>query len=107
MRVLVQRLFHFFANGFRLRRTVRRANHEVLSKRTETAKIENGDGPGFFFLCGKDGELNAFGKGIEFHEYRPCFKMYSSTRAETSPWMDWPRWARRRMSVAETSLFTF
>ena len=105
--MLVELRFDLRADGLNLRRAEARADYKILCERTGGCEVEHGDARGFLFLCGFDGEADALRQGFEFHRYRPCLRMYSSTRAETSPWMDWPRCACRRMSVAEMSLETF
>src|SRR5438477_235854 len=106
-KILIKLRFDFCADGLHLRRAVACADHKIVGEGARGCEIEHGDARGFLFLCGFDGEADALRQGFEFHRYRPCFRMYSSTRAETSPWMDWPRCAWRRTSVAETSLETF
>src|SRR5690349_20327896 len=102
--MLVELSLDFRANGLDLRCTEACADHKVFGEGGGSAKVEHGDARGFLHLRGFDGEADALWQPFEFHRYRPCLRMYSSTRAETSPWMDWPRCAWRRTSVAETSL---
>src|SRR5947207_12970560 len=102
--------FDFSADGLDLRRAEACANHKVIGEGACCRKVQHSDACGFLFLCGFYGEADALWQGFEFHlrfRYRPCLRMYSSTRADTSPWMGWPRCACRRTSVAETSLETF
>src|SRR2546421_891227 len=105
--ILIELRFDFRADGLHLRRAVARADHKIVREGARCREIEHGDARSFLFLCGFDGQADALRQRFEFHRYRPCLRMYSSTRAETSPWMDWPRCAWRRTSVAETSLETF
>src|SRR5712692_4109591 len=104
---LVKLRLDFGADGLHLRRAVARADHKIIGEGASGREVEHGDARGFLFLGGFDGQADALWQGFEFHRYKPCLRMYSSTRAETSPWMDWPRCARRRTSVAETSVETF
>src|SRR5882672_6395015 len=103
---LIKLRFDLRAEGLHLRRAVARADQEIVREGARRREIEHGDTRGFLFLCSFDGEADALRQRFEFHRYRPCLRMYSSTRAETSPWMDWPRCAWRRTSVAEISLET-
>src|SRR6266436_3517301 len=105
--MLVELLLDFRADGLHLRRAEAGADHKIIRKSARSPEVENGNAGSFLFLCGFDSEAYALRQGFEFHRYKPCLRMYSSTREETSPWMDWPRFARRRTSVAETSLETF
>src|ERR1700675_2619918 len=105
--IFVELRLDFGADGLDLRGAEAGANHKIIGEGARCREVEHGDARGFLFLCGFDSEADALRQGFEFHRYRPCLRMYSSTRAETSPWMDWPRCAWRRMSVAETSLETF
>jgi hypothetical protein len=36
-------------------------------------------------LCGFNSQSDSLRQRFEFHRYRPCLRMYSSTREETSP----------------------
>src|SRR5215469_1722820 len=105
--LFVELLFDFRADRLQLRRAKTRADDEVIGERASTAQVQHNDAGGFLFLGGLNCGAHALRQGFEIHRYRPCLRMYSSTRAETSPWMDCPRCARRRMSVAETSFATF
>src|SRR5207248_791489 len=105
--LLVQLLFDFRADRLHLRGAEARANHEIIGERARPAQIQHNNACGFLFLGGLNSGAHALRQRFEIHRYKPCLRMYSSTRAETSPWMDCPRCARRRMSVAETSLETF
>ena len=67
LQVLVELLFHFIADGFHLRRAEARTDHEVRGEAADFAKIENGDGGGFFVLCGFNDEPHAFRKRVERH----------------------------------------
>src|SRR6266481_9288747 len=107
---LMELLLDFGADGLDLRRAEAGANHKIIGESACGREVQHSNARGFLFLCGFNGEADALGQGFELHlrfRYRPCLRMYSSTRAETSPWMDWPRCAWRRTSVAETSLETF
>src|SRR5256884_3533470 len=105
--LFVELVFDFRADRLHLRRAKARADDEVIGKRARTAQVQHHDARGFLFLGGLNCGAHALRQGFEIHRYRPCLRMYSSTREETSPWTDCPRCARRRMSVAETSLETF
>src|SRR6266446_2613554 len=105
--ILVKLRFDFGANGLDLRRAEAGADHKIFGEGACCREVQNSDACGFLFLRGFDGEADALWQGFDFHRYRPCLRMYSSTRAETSPWMDWRRCAWRRTSVAEMSLETF
>ena len=83
--LLVELLFHFAANRLYLRRAETGAQHKIFRERAEAAQVKHGDAGGFFVLHGLDGEADRWGKLFQIHLYRPCLRMYSSTRAETSP----------------------
>src|SRR4030095_874498 len=83
--LLVELLFDFAANRLHLWRAETGAKHKVLRKRTEAAQVKHGDAGGFFVLHRLDGEAHGWRELFQIHLYRPCLRMYSSTRAETSP----------------------
>src|SRR5215467_8971608 len=107
LHLFMELLVDFCADCLNLWRTKASANHKVVCERARSAEVQHDNAGGFLFLRGLDSEADALWQGFEGQRYKPCLRMYSSTRAETSPWMDWPFCARRRMSVAETSLETF
>src|SRR4029450_4191121 len=84
---LVQLLFDLGADGLHLGRAEPRADHEVFSKSAETAEVEHDDRGTLFVLHGLDHEAHGLGEFRQIHLYKPCLRMYSSTRAETSPWI--------------------
>src|SRR5882724_5123068 len=84
-KILVQLVFDFRADGLHLRRAEAGTNNEEFRERGSAAQVKNGNPGGFFFLGGLDGESDTLWQRFEFHRYRPCLRMYSSTRAETSP----------------------
>ena len=83
--IFVELLFHLGADRLHLRGAVAGADDEIFRERTDAAEVEDGNTCCFFGLRGLDGEAHALWQGFEFHRYRPCLRMYSSTRAETSP----------------------
>src|SRR5215471_8638566 len=107
LKMLVYLLFHFAANGLHLGGAETGANDEVRGKRSGGLQVQHANPCGFLVLCRLHGQAHSFGQSVVVHRYRPCFRMYSSTRADTSPWIDCPRWAFRRMSVALASFATF
>ena len=64
LRVFVQLLFDLGTNGLHLRRAEAATDHEVLRERAQAAQIEDGNCPGFFFLCCVNGQLHTFWKGF-------------------------------------------
>src|SRR5882724_8995558 len=83
--ILVKLLLDFRADGLHLRGAEAGANDEKFREGGGPAQVEYGNSGGFFFFGGLDGEADTLRQGFEFHRYRPCLRMYSSTRAETSP----------------------
>src|SRR5260370_10343969 len=92
-KLLVKLRFDFGADGLYLRSAEARANNKILGEGACRCKVQHRDARGFLFLGGFHGQAHALRQGFEFQRYRPCSRMYSSTRAETSPWIDWPRCA--------------
>jgi hypothetical protein len=85
MKLFFELVLDFATDRLHLRRAESRADHEVVRKGADAAEIENSNACCFFILRGLDGEAHALWQGFEFQRYRPCLRMYSSTRAETSP----------------------
>src|SRR5581483_2685975 len=85
LQLLPELLFHFRADGLHLRRAEAGANHEIIRERFQLAQVDDGNGGCFLVLRRLDGNTHTWRQSVEFHRYKPCFKMYSSTRAETSP----------------------
>src|SRR5258707_7075716 len=83
--ILVELLLGFRADGLHLRGAEAGANDEEFRERGSAAQVEYDNPGGFFFFGGLDGEADTLWQRFEFHRYRPCLRMYSSTRAETSP----------------------
>src|SRR5260370_16110985 len=89
--ILVELPLDFGADGLHLRRAEARANHKIIGEGAGRREVEDSDACGFLFLRGFHREADALRQRFEFHRYRPWLTMYSSTHAETTPWMDWPR----------------
>jgi hypothetical protein len=85
LQLFVKEFFDFVTDGLELRGAVTRADHEIIREGCVAVQIQHGDTSGFLALRGLDSKAHAFGKRFQFQRYNPCFKMYSSTRAETSP----------------------
>lgn len=85
LQLLVEDFFDFVADGLQLGRAVAGADDEIIGKSGVAVQIQHSDGACFLALRGLDGEANALGERFQLQRYNPCFKMYSSTRAETSP----------------------
>src|SRR5215467_1514307 len=83
--LLVELLFHFAANRLYLRRAKASAQHKIFREGAQAAKVKHGDAGGFFVLHRLNGEAHGSRELFQIHLYRPCLRMYSSTRAETSP----------------------
>ena len=85
MKMLFKLLFHFAAYCLHLRRAESRADHEEVREGADVTKIENGDSCRFFILRSFNSQSDALWQSFKFQRYRPCLRMYSSTRTETSP----------------------
>ena len=85
MKMLFKLVFHFAANRLYLRRAESRADHEEVREGTNVTEIENGDSRRFFILRRFNSQSDALWQSFKFQRYRPCLRMYSSTRTETSP----------------------
>src|SRR5262249_28733837 len=107
LQFLPKLLFCLITDGLHLGRAESRADHKIIRKRFELAEVDDRNCGCFFVLRCLYGKTHTLRQSVEFHRYKPCSKMYPSTSADTSPWMDCPRLTRFRMSVAETSLATF
>ena len=83
--IFVQPFFDFRADSLYLRRAIAGTDHEVIREGAGASEFEHGDGSGFLFLCGFNSQSDTLRQRFEFHRYRPCLRMYSSTREETSP----------------------
>ena len=85
MKMLFKLLFHFAADRLHLRRAESGADHEEVRESADVTEIENGD-PGCFFILRRfNSQSDALWQSFKFQRYRPCLRMYSSTRTETSP----------------------
>src|SRR5579859_6799627 len=85
MKMLFELLLDFDADGLHLRRTESGADHEVVREGADAAEVQNDYSRSFFVLRRLDSQTDALWQRIQFHRYRPCLRMYSSTRTETSP----------------------
>ena len=79
----IQPLFDGSGNGQDLRRALPRGQKKIFRERA--GKLHYDHVQGLFLLSRFNGRANFGREGIEVHRYRACFKMYSSTRAGTSP----------------------
>src|SRR5262249_60896741 len=103
----VELLLHLPADGLHLRSAETGAKHEIFGEGSEAAEVEHGDAGGFFVLHGRNRETYGGRKLFQIHLYKPCLRMYFSTRPEKSPGIAWPLCAPRRMSRAGTSVERF
>jgi hypothetical protein len=85
LQFFVKEFFDFVADGLKLRGAVTRTDHEIIREGSMAVQIQHGNTAGFLALRSLDSKANTFGERFQFQRYNPCFKMYSSTRAETSP----------------------
>src|SRR5262249_47634831 len=83
--LLVKLFFYLSANRLHLRRAETGAEYKVFSECSEAAQVKHGNAGSFLVLHGLDGEAHGWRELFQIHLYRPCLRMYSSTRAETSP----------------------
>lgn len=85
MKMLFELVFHFAANCLYLRCAESRADHEEVRESADVTEVENGDSRRFFVLRSFNSQSDALWQCFKFQRYRPCLRMYSSTRTETSP----------------------
>src|SRR5580704_11680299 len=78
-------LFNGLANGLNLWLALPGAQQKIFGERAGAGKIEDRDVHGLFILSRFHGRANLGAKGVSCHRYRACSRMYSSTRAGTSP----------------------
>ena len=85
MELLFKLVFDLAADGLHLRRAESGADHEEVGERADATEIQNGDSCCFFILRRFDSQPDALWQSFNFQRYKPCLRMYSSTRTETSP----------------------
>ena len=85
VKMLLKLVFDFAADRLYLRCAESRADHEEVGESADAAEIQNGDSCCFFVLRRFYSQTDALWQSFNFQRYRPCLRMYSSTRTETSP----------------------
>src|SRR5580704_906249 len=78
-------LFDRLADSLDLRLALPGTKEEIFRECAGAGKIQHRDVHGLFVLSRFHGRANFGAKGVECHRYRACSRMYSSTRAGTSP----------------------
>lgn len=85
LEMLFELVFHFAADGLHLRRAEPRTDYEIVRESSDATEVENGYSGSFFISRRLNSQADALWQRVQFHRYKPCFRMYSSTRTETSP----------------------
>ena len=97
-------LFDGVANGLNLRVAASRSEQKIFGE--SAVEFQDSDIQGLFFLGRFDCPANFGMKVFQFHRYKACPRMYSTTGAGTSPWIPFFSSRRSRTSVDETWLAT-
>src|ERR1700751_5669848 len=83
--VTLEPLFNGFANGLNLRLAIARAEQKIFGERADARQFQHRNVHGLLVLSRFDGPANFGAQRNVGHRYRACPRMYSSTRAGTSP----------------------